>query len=111
MVAIQLVAANVKAPISCSECHLGQFTPYGPTVCADPARITNLRRQICEFPTQKIILRQDQVSNVIDTIFSGWAARYCLLPDGQRQILSFLVPGDLMCSRPYSAGRFRSLIT
>ena len=35
-------------------------------------------------------------------IVSGWAARQRFLPDGRRQILSFLLPGDLIgnCSQP-----------
>ena len=30
------------------------------------------------------------------TLFSGWAFRYKSLPDGRRQILNFLLPGDLV---------------
>lgn len=28
-------------------------------------------------------------------IVAGWAAQYCMLPDGQRQIISLRLPGDL----------------
>ena len=31
-------------------------------------------------------------------LLSGWAARVRLLPDGRRQFLSFLLPGDLIGS-------------
>jgi CRP-like cAMP-binding protein len=30
------------------------------------------------------------------TLFSGWAFRFKILPDGRRQILNFLLPGDLV---------------
>jgi len=30
------------------------------------------------------------------TLFSGWAARFKTLPDGRRQILNFMLPGDLL---------------
>lgn len=29
-------------------------------------------------------------------IVAGWAAQYCMLPDGQRQIISLRLPGDLV---------------
>ena len=32
----------------------------------------------------------------IYTLLSGWAFRYSTLPDGRRQILNFLLPGDLV---------------
>jgi CRP/FNR family transcriptional regulator len=32
----------------------------------------------------------------IFTLYSGWAFRYKSLPDGRRQILNFLLPGDLI---------------
>ncbi|KQN92817.1 cyclic nucleotide-binding protein [Sphingomonas sp. Leaf231] len=37
-------------------------------------------------------------------LLSGWAARVRLLPDGRRQFLSFLLPGDLIgwCDHPYA---------
>ncbi|MDR6788311.1 CRP-like cAMP-binding protein [Sphingomonas sp. BE138] len=38
-------------------------------------------------------------------LLSGWAARVRLLPDGRRQFLSFLLPGDLIgaCDHPHAA--------
>ena len=30
------------------------------------------------------------------TVYSGWAFRYKTLSDGRRQILNFLLPGDLI---------------
>jgi len=32
----------------------------------------------------------------VTIIYSGWAASSITLPDGRRQILSFLMPGDLV---------------
>jgi CRP-like cAMP-binding protein len=41
------------------------------------------------------ILAEGQPINECHVILSGLAARYKLLPDGERQIMAFLVPGDL----------------
>jgi CRP-like cAMP-binding protein len=36
-------------------------------------------------------------------VISGWACELRVLPDGRRQIFSFLLPGDVMMSRPVNA--------
>jgi len=41
------------------------------------------------------IIHAGQASELF-TLFSGWAARFKTLPDGRRQILNFLLPGDLL---------------
>ncbi|WP_306227833.1 Crp/Fnr family transcriptional regulator [Bosea beijingensis] len=42
------------------------------------------------------IIHPGQVDAELYTLFSGWAFRYKSLPDGRRQILNFLLPGDLV---------------
>lgn len=42
------------------------------------------------------IIHPGQEDAELYTLFSGWAFRYKLLPDGRRQILNFLLPGDLI---------------
>ncbi|PVE59034.1 cyclic nucleotide-binding protein [Arthrobacter sp. TPD3018] len=41
------------------------------------------------------IIAQGAHSDHCHVLLSGFACRYALLPDGQRQIMAFLVPGDL----------------
>lgn len=41
------------------------------------------------------MVRQSDVPTHMRLILSGWACRYFQLPDGRRQILSILMPGDL----------------
>lgn len=45
---------------------------------------------------RRIIHRVGEVPAEVYTLFDGWAFRFKLLPDGRRQILSFLLPGDFM---------------
>ncbi len=42
------------------------------------------------------IIHQGEVDAELFTLFSGWAFRHRTLPDGRRQILNFLLPGDLL---------------
>ena len=41
-------------------------------------------------------MRAGERAEDIYTIFSGWAVRFIVLSNGSRQILSFLIPGDLV---------------
>ncbi|CAH1661389.1 Crp/Fnr family transcriptional regulator [Hyphomicrobiales bacterium] len=42
------------------------------------------------------IIHPGQEDAELYTLYSGWAFRYKSLPDGRRQILNFLLPGDLV---------------
>jgi CRP/FNR family transcriptional regulator, anaerobic regulatory protein len=42
------------------------------------------------------IYRAGEILDGIPFVYSGWAARVRRLPDGRRQILSFVLPGDLV---------------
>jgi CRP-like cAMP-binding protein len=42
------------------------------------------------------IIHPGQEDAELFTLFSGWAFRYKSLPDGRRQILNFLLPGDIV---------------
>ena len=72
---------------------LEQYAPFEPE---DSARLTALiGDQVASYPPRQDIIREgDHVEN-IHLVMSGMAARYKLLPDGNRQIMAFLIPGDL----------------
>lgn len=46
--------------------------------------------------TGATILAEGSHSENLYTLLSGWAFRYKSLPDGRRQILNYLLPGDLL---------------
>ena len=67
------------------------------------ARLSNGERQVLEDatrdvkvfgPRQDIITEDDKPDNV-HLILDGWAARYKVLPNGDRPIMAYLIPGDL----------------
>ena len=47
-------------------------------------------------PARRTISHPKETSDFVTIICDGWAASSIMLPDGQRQILSFLMPGDLV---------------
>jgi len=44
----------------------------------------------------EMLLRERQPNARLFTVYAGWAFRYKTLSDGRRQILNFLLPGDLV---------------
>ena len=47
-------------------------------------------------PARRIICREHDLQDAVPIICSGWAASVMMLSDASRQILSFLLPGDLV---------------
>jgi CRP-like cAMP-binding protein len=53
------------------------------------------RHSIHTARARRDIIREGDAAPHVILIIDGWAARYKMLPDGRRQIVSFLLPGDL----------------
>jgi CRP-like cAMP-binding protein len=47
-------------------------------------------------PARRTICREQDLHDAVPVIVSGWAASIVMLSDGSRQILSFLLPGDIV---------------
>lgn len=45
---------------------------------------------------RRIVCREQDLHEIVPMISEGWAASIVLLSDGSRQILSFLLPGDIV---------------
>src|SRR5665647_335875 len=58
-------------------------------------------------PAGKQIATRNQVSEDVFLLCGGWGFRYLQLPDGRRQILNFLLPGDLFSTTSVFEERFR----
>jgi CRP-like cAMP-binding protein len=48
-----------------------------------------------EVPARRDLIREGETPRFAYAVQSGWGCRYKALPDGRRQIVDFLVPGDL----------------
>ena len=45
-------------------------------------------------PARRDLIREGDKPGPVHVMLEGWACRYKLLPDGGRQIVAFLIPGD-----------------
>lgn len=60
----------------------------------DEREVEALSRNVREVPAKRDIISEGDRPDRVHLILDGWAARYKTLPDGSRQIVAFLIPGD-----------------
>jgi CRP/FNR family transcriptional regulator, anaerobic regulatory protein len=81
------------------------FLAYGLGLCeafadvawsASPDASRPTEQSTSMVPARRIVCREQDLHDVVPIICEGWAASVVLLSDGSRQILSFLLPGDIV---------------
>ena len=83
-------------PPTCKDCRLratGAFTAVKPEVLDF---IESFRTTSMAVEAGGALVRENQANARLFTLYAGWAFRYKTLSDGRRQILNFLLPGDLV---------------
>jgi CRP-like cAMP-binding protein len=89
-------ARSTMAVVPCSACPLRLSTAFKPISAQQIARIERMRVRQIEVMAGAAIVEPDIRNANLYTLFSGWAFRYKMAEDGRRQILNFLLPGDLV---------------
>jgi CRP-like cAMP-binding protein len=82
--------------VSCFECALRACGLFRPVSQKELAAINDIKREHISAAAGTQMIRAGQDSAELYTLYSGWAFRFKMLPDGRRQILNFLLPGDLI---------------
>ena len=82
--------------VPCFECALRRCGAFKPINDIELAFINEMKRDhlVCPPGAEIIAAGQDQAE--LYTLYSGWAFRFKTLPDGRRQILNIILPGDLI---------------
>jgi len=104
-------ANSTKIPFHCAIC-----VGFDLNICAAAAgaearapcsKSLKVRQSANTAPARRIIWRGQDLHDIVPVICSGWAAAIVMLSNGSRQIVSFLLPGDVISttllfdSRPY----------
>lgn len=71
---------------------LEQFAPLPET---DRAVLRNAVSEVIDHRPNDDLVSQGDKPDRVHLLLDGWAGRYKTLPDGRRQIIAYLIPGDL----------------
>ena len=82
--------------LPCYECALRACGLFKPVTPEELSSINRIKREHLQVPAGGEIIRVGDEAPELYTVYSGWAFRFKTLPDGRRQILNFLLPGDLL---------------
>lgn len=88
------VVATRRFP--CEKCPLRPLPVFREFEEEELAFVARFKRGELAVEKGATVLVEGSHSAHLYTVLSGWGFRYKLLPDGRRQILNYLVPGDLV---------------
>jgi CRP-like cAMP-binding protein len=98
---IRINRACLPLPSCCSRAQQGesilihQLQSPRCSDAVDPDLLAGLPGQLRQADKGKLLVVEGGLVDCISLLTRGWAIRYRSLPDGRRQILNFLLPGDL----------------
>ncbi len=89
-------AASPVCPRQCEACGLRRTSAFTKVGAEELAFIDGLRSGTHSVPAGGTLIAEHRPNGKLYTLYAGWAFRYKTLSDGRRQILNFLLPGDLI---------------
>jgi CRP/FNR family transcriptional regulator, anaerobic regulatory protein len=91
--------------IRCTECVLRRRALFHEMSGRDVAAVGRMKRDHMGLAAGKDLIREGGNGQTLYTLFEGWALRYHRRPDGSRQILDVLLPGDMVGMTSLLLGR------
>lgn len=83
-------------PTDCRRCPLRDRRAFQPMTEAEVTFMRGFKSGELMVEPHTTILLQGSTSPQLFTALDGWGVRYKLLPDGGRQVINFVMPGDLV---------------
>ncbi len=77
-----------------SNAFVRHLSGYGHLDDTEKALLAGACRNLRELPAGAHLIREGDEPDPVFVILEGWACGYKILPDGGRQIISFMLPGD-----------------
>jgi CRP/FNR family transcriptional regulator, anaerobic regulatory protein len=107
-------AGTLQAQPACSTCQTNEFNWCRVALAAQPnlspIELPPIEQSSHTVSARRIICREQDLHDAVPIICSGWAASVVTLSDGSRQILSFLLPGDLVSTTLFFESRPSCLV-
>lgn len=93
---MSLLTAQPAPPayVPCPTCPLRAQGPFKQYAAGDISFLDDLKKDHLAYAAGRDLIVAGDPDPALFTLFSGWAFRFKMLPDGRRQILNFLLPGD-----------------
>lgn len=88
-------AATAPGGVACRDCALRRLGVFRAVSADQIAFIQDFKERHVHLPAGRLIVREADRAEML-TLYRGWAFRFKTLSDGRRQILNFLLPGDLI---------------
>jgi len=89
-------AASPVCPHHCDACGLRRTSAFTAVTAEELSFINSIRSGSHSVQAGGILIAEHRPNGRLYTLYAGWAFRYKTLSDGRRQILNFLLPGDLI---------------
>lgn len=89
-------ATTTARRVPCEQCPLRANPHFRPFEAEELRFVKQFKRGELVADAGSMILSEGSHSAQLFTLLSGWAFRYKMLEDGRRQILNYLLPGDLV---------------
>ncbi|MDB5527599.1 MAG: Crp/Fnr family transcriptional regulator [Devosia sp.] len=93
---MSIVLPSPGRRVPCEECPLRAMPHFRAFEPAELKFISSFKAGELQAETGTTLLAEGAHSAHMYTLLSGWAFRYKTLPDGRRQILNYMLPGDLL---------------